>query len=396
MVRWGPLLPGFVNTPERSPTVEPPEIDTSIQQQAVGALEPTAQSVEAPAVDPDAGYKARYGERLLTIEAAAQVMHAGSSLVQKMCDRRYVEVVCPDGDVGSVIQIPAWSLAKYMAATLGMSLRSLDLHCGLTHPLPADAESIVSSGGSTLVTIDGKGGGNVPTLSSIPPHRTAVKRAIKGEERGIRELPGNTVLTTGEVAKILQVAPRTVAKEVDHRRLRGYRIGSGNMNGGDRRVLLKDLMTYMVQQGIPLELLGASPAFPRIVLFGKNIQADVFQQYFPVDREQKNILVHAETQVDLGAKLVRHRCMCLIVSGEAARDEHREPKDVLLAAMRADLLPGDLRTALLEPNEILVDPQQRNFELVLLGTDSPMENARRIYELMGWRFPFSIVQPATV
>ena len=136
-----------MNTPEGSPTVDPHEMgDGASMQKEAGAPEPAAQSVEVS--DPDAGYRARYGERLLTIEAAAQVMRAAPSLVQKICDRQYVGVVCPEGDVGNIPQIPAWSLAKYMAATLGMSLRSLDLHCGLAHPLPADSESVVSSGNS--------------------------------------------------------------------------------------------------------------------------------------------------------------------------------------------------------------------------------------------------------
>ncbi len=159
--------------------------------------------------------------------------------------------------------------------------------------------------------------------------------------------------------------------------------------------MLKDLITYMTEQHIPLELLGASPAFPRIVLFGNKTQADILQQFFPVDREDENILVHASTQVALGAKLTHHRCMCLIVSGDMAREKHHAPKEILFAAMQEpELLPGDARTALLEPNEILVDPSQKNFELVLLGTDPPMENARKIYQLMGWRFLFSAVQSA--
>ncbi len=56
------------------------------------------------------------------------------------------------------------------------------------------------------------------------------------------------VLTTGEVAKICNVAPRTVSKWFDSGQLRGYRIPGSK----DRRIPVDQLVRFMQVHGIPL------------------------------------------------------------------------------------------------------------------------------------------------
>src|SRR5438105_15783583 len=56
------------------------------------------------------------------------------------------------------------------------------------------------------------------------------------------------VLTTGEVAKICNVAPRTVSKWFDTGALRGYRIPGSK----DRRIPLNQLVRFMKQHHMPL------------------------------------------------------------------------------------------------------------------------------------------------
>jgi len=60
--------------------------------------------------------------------------------------------------------------------------------------------------------------------------------------------PQKTVLTTGEVAKICNVAPRTVSKWFDSGQLRGYRIPGSK----DRRIPVDQLIRFMRGHGIPL------------------------------------------------------------------------------------------------------------------------------------------------
>jgi excisionase family DNA binding protein len=57
------------------------------------------------------------------------------------------------------------------------------------------------------------------------------------------------VLTTGEVAKLCNVAPRTVSKWFDSGQLKGYRIPGSK----DRRIPVSELMRFMKAHGIPMD-----------------------------------------------------------------------------------------------------------------------------------------------
>ena len=57
------------------------------------------------------------------------------------------------------------------------------------------------------------------------------------------------VLTTGEVAKICNVAPRTVSKWFDTGQLKGYRIPGSK----DRRIPVAQLVRFMKEHGIPFD-----------------------------------------------------------------------------------------------------------------------------------------------
>jgi two-component system, OmpR family, response regulator RpaA len=70
------------------------------------------------------------------------------------------------------------------------------------------------------------------------------------------------VLTTGEVAKICQVAPRTVSKWFDSGQLRGYRVPGSK----DRRIPVAELVQFMREHGLPLGDLA--PEGVRILIIG--------------------------------------------------------------------------------------------------------------------------------
>lgn len=63
---------------------------------------------------------------------------------------------------------------------------------------------------------------------------------------------GKNVLTTGEVARICNVAPRTVSKWFDSGQLKGYRIPGSR----DRRIPVAALSRFMKQHNMPLDGLG--------------------------------------------------------------------------------------------------------------------------------------------
>src|SRR5947208_15885702 len=75
-----------------------------------------------------------------------------------------------------------------------------------------------------------------------------VPRAVGEWERNAMSTKAKDVLTTGEVAKICNVAPRTVSKWFDSGALRGYRIPGSK----DRRIPVNQLIRFMKQHGMPL------------------------------------------------------------------------------------------------------------------------------------------------
>ncbi|MEX0704563.1 MAG: helix-turn-helix domain-containing protein [Planctomycetales bacterium] len=76
-----------------------------------------------------------------------------------------------------------------------------------------------------------------------------------------------TIFTTGQVAKICKVAPRTVSKWFDSGRLRGYRIPGSQ----DRRIPREHLIRFLKEHGMPLGELE-DEALGKILLVGADAQ----------------------------------------------------------------------------------------------------------------------------
>ena len=72
--------------------------------------------------------------------------------------------------------------------------------------------------------------------------------------------PEKDVLTTGEVAKICNVAPRTVSKWFDSGQLKGYRIPGSK----DRRIPVPELFRFMKAHQIPMD--GITTGTTRVLI----------------------------------------------------------------------------------------------------------------------------------
>lgn len=72
------------------------------------------------------------------------------------------------------------------------------------------------------------------------------------------------VLTTGQVAKLCNVAPRTVSKWFDSGQLRGYRIPGSK----DRRIPVAQLIGFMKAHGMPLN--GLETGKVRVLMLDKD------------------------------------------------------------------------------------------------------------------------------
>lgn len=60
------------------------------------------------------------------------------------------------------------------------------------------------------------------------------------------------ILTTGQVAKVCRVAPRTVSKWFDSGKLKGYRIPGSQ----DRRIPRENLLKFLREHNMPVDVLG--------------------------------------------------------------------------------------------------------------------------------------------
>ncbi len=108
------------------------------------------------------------------------------------------------------------------------------------------------------------------------------------------------VLTTGEVAKICNVASRTVSKWFDSGQLRGYRIPGSK----DRRIPVSSLVRFMKSHGIPLD--GLMSGNTRVLIVDQD--HEVGEQLKRILSEQTNYDVRVScTAFEAGIECERFR-----------------------------------------------------------------------------------------
>ncbi len=95
------------------------------------------------------------------------------------------------------------------------------------------------------------------------------------------------VLTTGEVAKICNVAPRTVSKWFDSGQLKGYRIPGSK----DRRIPVAELYRFMKEHQIPMD--GITSGQTRVLIVDSD--AEIVDALERVLTEQTNYEVQTAT-----------------------------------------------------------------------------------------------------
>lgn len=89
------------------------------------------------------------------------------------------------------------------------------------------------------------------------------------------------VFTTGQVAKICKVAPRTVSKWFDSGKLRGYRIPGSQ----DRRIPRDHLIRFLKEYGMPLGELEEESWHKILVIGAEKLLLDRIQELLPVSEE---------------------------------------------------------------------------------------------------------------
>jgi two-component system response regulator RpaA len=87
------------------------------------------------------------------------------------------------------------------------------------------------------------------------------------------------VFTTGQVAKICKVAPRTVSKWFDSGRLRGYRIPGSQ----DRRIPREALIRFLKEYGMPLGELEEEGWHKILIIGAERLFIDRVKELLPED-----------------------------------------------------------------------------------------------------------------
>ncbi len=91
------------------------------------------------------------------------------------------------------------------------------------------------------------------------------------------------VFTTGQVAKICKVAPRTVSKWFDSGRLRGYRIPGSQ----DRRIPREQLIRFLKEHGMPLGELEEEGWHKILIIGAEKLFIDRIRELLPEDEDFK-------------------------------------------------------------------------------------------------------------
>lgn len=97
------------------------------------------------------------------------------------------------------------------------------------------------------------------------------------------------VFTTGQVAKICKVAPRTVSKWFDSGKLRGYRIPGSQ----DRRIPRDHLIRFLKEHGMPLGELEEEGWHKILVIGAEKLFLDRLQEQLPEAEDYRYEVAHS-------------------------------------------------------------------------------------------------------
>lgn len=149
------------------------------------------------------------------------------------------------------------------------------------------------------------------------------------------------VLTTGEVAKICNVAPRTVSKWFDSGKLRGYRIPGSK----DRRIPVQQLIRFMRAHGIPVN--GLETGTPRVLVAESDQDmAELLSKALAEDAGYEVRVVQSAFEAGAAAQMEKPHVMLLDIrlQGLGGRDAVRAIKNVSdMNACRLIAITGPLR-----------------------------------------------------
>lgn len=175
------------------------------------------------------------------------------------------------------------------------------------------------------------------------------------------------VFTTGQVAKICQVAPRTVSKWFDSGKLRGYRIPGSQ----DRRIPREHLIRFLKENGMPLGALEEEGWHKILIIGAEKLFIDRIKEMLPDDEDFKyevansgfeaGIQAHSFHPDSIVIDLAMGRSEALQISQNLRRDTQYEQTLIIGLASEDEADPEGLKKYGF--NDIFKKP----FDIALLG-----------------------------
>jgi len=123
------------------------------------------------------------------------------------------------------------------------------------------------------------------------------------------------VFTTGQVAKICKVAPRTVSKWFDSGRLKGYRIPGSQ----DRRIPREYLIKFLKEHGMPLGDLEDEAMAKVLIVAQDQVLIENLKREIPSERSFKVAI--ASSGFEAGIQAESFHPDCIIVDFSIGRHE---------------------------------------------------------------------------
>jgi two-component system response regulator RpaA len=175
------------------------------------------------------------------------------------------------------------------------------------------------------------------------------------------------VFTTGQVAKICKVAPRTVSKWFDSGRLRGYRIPGSQ----DRRIPRDNLIRFLKEHGMPLGELEEEGWHKILIIGAEKLLIDRIRELLPEDEDYKYELANSGFEAGIQAEsfhpdtiiidLSMGRSEGLQIAQNLRRNPHYEQSLLIALASEDEASPESL------VNYGFTDSFKKPFDVALLG-----------------------------
>jgi two-component system response regulator RpaA len=157
------------------------------------------------------------------------------------------------------------------------------------------------------------------------------------------------VFTTGQVAKICQVAPRTVSKWFDSGRLRGYRIPGSQ----DRRIPREALIRFLKENQMPLGILEEEGYHKILIVGADKFFIDRVQELLPDDEDFKYEVANSGYEAGMQVQsfhpdtiiidLAMGRAEALQIAQNLRRNPHYEQTLIIALASEDEADPEALK-----------------------------------------------------